>query len=431
MSKRSPNSNPQQQKDAATDASSHSHSRSQHPGDDDVLLSIRAVKELYEQEFRDSAHQRRLVAINNSNSNTNTDGSRGTSNSNNNDEDRNNKKDEATENALLLASLSSSSSDGVGLGLGMLWKQQCSRLKQELSEVKKHQSVVLEQHQDELTTMTQNMKDCQQELALERAMKRTLEQTIEAMNAHTTQLTEHLASSKQQTETIQTNLSSVLVSVEEEKSAMDTERRTYQTVIDESKQRIQHLTTKSIAEETHRLRTEQKLRTTQETCHKHQTTMQQQIRDSELKTQQHTTTTQSLRDAIDAMKKKAAAQRVASSSPTTTTTTNTPILTLTDDRSTLEFKTDLIIKSLKVQVSRLQKQNTKLLHEKDERITAATAANAAISSSSPAVASATVLATTAMKVTPLNDPPPPPPQQQQQTAVAATVVVTTNIIFRQ
>ena len=165
-----------------------------HPEDDDVLSSIRAIKEIVEKEFSLSEHNRRRLSISSIdegavvNENENDDNAAPTdapaNATNNNIEDYNS------------------------------WKNQCYRLKQELYEIKNQNNFEFQQKINELQSMKQHLTESELELKCELDMKTILQDTVTSQNIHTQTLTTQLNISKENQKLLQTKLSNLVTSLD-------------------------------------------------------------------------------------------------------------------------------------------------------------------------------------------------------------------------
>ncbi|OEU06608.1 hypothetical protein FRACYDRAFT_254157 [Fragilariopsis cylindrus CCMP1102] len=309
-----------------------------HPEDDDVLSSIRAIKEIVEKEFSLSEHNRRRLSISsvdegavvNENENDNNAAPDAPANAtNNNIEDYNS------------------------------WKNQCYRLKQELYEIKNKNKFEFQQKINELQSIKKHLTDSELELKCELDMKTILQDTVTSQNIHSQTLTNQLNISKENQKLLQTKLSNLVTSLDNEKTSIESERLTSRQLVEEKQFFIDDIQKRCDLEEIKTLRLDNECTTMKLKIQQQTIIIQKQMEEAEKIKTLHIESMQRMQDLLE--------QSTAATATVTAASTSATATAIVDD-----FKTDLVVKALKVQVKRLTESNTKLLDEKDEA-----AANAA------------------------------------------------------
>jgi hypothetical protein len=337
--------------DAAAKAATQQSQTQQHPEDDDVLSSIRAIKEMVEKEFSLSEHNRRsrlsTIASDVDDGDGQEEGNADATTTTNNNNNNNNNSNIKNYNS---------------------WKNQCYRLKQELYEIKNKDTLELKQKTEEIHSLKKHLNENQIELKSEIDMKTILEDTLTSQNIHTQTIVTQLNISKENQKLLQNKLSNLLISLEEEKQSIGSERLTSKQLLEEKQFFVDDINKRADIEEIKRIRIESELRTMKTKIQQQNIIIEKQIQDASKVKKIHAESIQRMNELLE--KSVAAQQQQQKDNNNRKAAVDA---TASAAAGSNDFKTDLVIKALKVQVKRLTESNTKLLYEKDKAAAAAAA----------------------------------------------------------
>ena len=200
------------------EANETSHARN--PKDDEVLSSIRTVRQMVAQEFGQAQRRRKRRNLGY-------------------------KKDETQAEEEV---------DQVGNGDAFVtndkggngeytdddgsWKSKCFRLKQQLYEERKETKKLEKKHKDELFEASSKVKDAVAEASLCREMKETLVETLMAQRKQSDGLSKELIQSRKNSKRLETIWKDLIQTMKEERKAMDRERETTLRLLEETQQRL-------------------------------------------------------------------------------------------------------------------------------------------------------------------------------------------------
>lgn len=200
------------------EANETSHARN--PKDDEVLSSIRTVRQMVAQEFGQAQRRRKRRHLGD-------------------------KKDEPQAEEEV---------DQVGNGDAFVtndkggngeytdddgsWKSKCFRLKQQLFEERKEMKKLAKKHKDQLFEASSKVKDAIAEASLCREMKETLVETLMAQRKQSDGLSKELLQSRKNSKRLETIWKDLIQTMEEERKAMDRERETTLRLLEETQQRL-------------------------------------------------------------------------------------------------------------------------------------------------------------------------------------------------
>jgi len=195
----------------------------EHPEDDAVLASIRAIRELVSTEFRLSEDERRAMAAKLKAMRRDGGEQKITS------DDKVNQR---------------TKTNGVSRKPDcnpLHWKAQCYRLKERLEEEQERFGHLDAQHKRQILLLTRQLRETQEEATVDRDMKKTLMETLAAQQKYHEKLQLQLTNSRSQASKLGTKLKAVVVTMEEERESISKERDVALKLLEESREQLHQL----------------------------------------------------------------------------------------------------------------------------------------------------------------------------------------------